>query len=405
MPHVNAYPDLAPTAAATRTSLFTTAADFGCPATASFALTANYGGGPSPLAAPFAVPIGTTTFSITRALDGSAPPSFPSVVGSAGTQNFRLNREGAGSVCGAQKPPPPISAGGGPGTRHFDAYAFTTCGFSTPACVSVTFSGANSINMFSAAYAPTFDPNSITSNYKADPAVSSSGALTYSFDIPGGSSQFAVDVHDVPVLAAASNSVYSVTVANACLGTCEPPNHPPVAKARAVTVPAGPACTADASVDDGSSDADHDPLTFVQSPAGPYALGTTAPVLLTVTDPKGAFSQATGSVTVVDQTGPSIASLAPTPAGPLWPPNHKMVDVELSYTSSDNCGSASCVLTVSSNEGTSDDWEVLDARHVRLRAERLGTGVGRIYTLALTCTDAVGNATVRTANVLVPHNQ
>jgi len=65
----------------------------------------------------------------------------------------------------------------------------------------------------------------------------------------------------------------------------------------------------------------------------------------------------------------------------------------------------SCVLTVSSNEGTPDDWEIIDAKHVRLRAERLGNGSGRICTLTVTCTDAVGNATVRTANVLVPHNQ
>jgi hypothetical protein len=82
-----------------------------------------------------------------------------------------------------------------------------------------------------------------------------------------------------------------------------------------------------------------------------------------------------------------------------------MVDVALSYVTGDNCSSASCVLTVSSNEGTPDDWQVIDARHVRLRAERLGNGHGRIYTLTLTCTDQAGNATVRTANVLVPHNQ
>ena len=50
-------------------------------------------------------------------------------------------------------------------------------------------------------------------------------------------------------------------------------------------------------VDDGSFDADDNPLTLTptQSPAGPYALGTTSPVLLTVTDPKGAFSQAYGA--------------------------------------------------------------------------------------------------------------
>ena len=85
-----------------------------------------------------------------------------------------------------------------------------------------------------------------------------------------------------------------------------------------------------------------------------------------------------------------------------------MVDVAVNYGgATDNCSAASCVLTVSSNEAvngtgdgnTSTDWEVVDAHHVRLRAERAGNGDGRIYTIALTCTDASGNKIVRTATV------
>ena len=195
-----------------------------------------------------------------------------------------------------------------------------------------------------------------------------------------------------------------MTVSNACLGTCDSPNHPPTARAQAVTVAAGPACTADASIDNGSSDPDGDPLTLVQSPAAPYAQGTTSPVLLTVTDPKGAFGQASGSVTVVDQTGPAINRFEVSPTI-LWPPNGKMVDVDVMFHAVDNCSAASCVLTVSSNEGTPDDWHVVGPHHVRLRAERLGRGPGRVYTLTLTCTDAAGNATARRALVFVPHNR
>ena len=54
---------------------------------------------------------------------------------------------------------------------------------------------------------------------------------------------------------------------------------------------------------------------------------------------------------------------------------------------------------------TSPDWQVVDAHHVKLRAERAGNGSGRTYTLTVTCTDAAGNRTVRTATVLVPHDQ
>jgi hypothetical protein len=413
LPNGSTFANLAPLASGTNNGslLFTTTTDVGCPGSANFNFVANYTGGTGPLSQSFAVPIGVTTFSVTKNLDGSAPGSTTGVVGSTGLQNFRLNRQDTASVCGAQKPTPPISSAGGPGARRYDAYTFMTCGYSTPACASVTFSGPNSINMFSAAYVPTFNPADITQNYKADPAVSSSGPLTYSFDLPAGSSQFAVDVHDVPVLAGPSNSPYTMTVSNACLGTCSPPNHPPVAKAKNVTVPANNMCVANASIDNGSSDPDGDPLTLVQAPPSPYALGMTS-VLLTATDPKGAFSQATGVVTVVDQTAPAVSGLSLSTTS-LWPPNHAMVDVTVNYDVTDNCSAASCVLAVSSNEAingsgdgnTAPDWQVVDAHHVQLRAERAGNGNGRIYTLTLTCTDAAGNKSVRTATVLVPHNQ
>jgi hypothetical protein len=70
-------------------------------------------------------------------------------------------------------------------------------------------------------------------------------------------------------------------------------------------------------------------------------------------------------------------------------------------------------LTVSSNEpvngtgdgNTSPDWEVIDAHHVRLRAERAGNGDGRTYTISITCTnDTNGLSSTKTVTVLVPHD-
>jgi hypothetical protein len=86
--------------------------------------------------------------------------------------------------------------------------------------------------------------------------------------------------------------------------------------------------------------------------------------------------------------------------------------VTVSYSVSDNCAGGNCVLSVSSNEpingqgdgDTAPDWEIVDAHHVRLRAERAGGGAGRIYTITVTCTDAAGHATVKTATVNVPHS-
>jgi 6-phosphogluconolactonase (cycloisomerase 2 family) len=97
----------------------------------------------------------------------------------------------------------------------------------------------------------------------------------------------------------------------------------------------------------------------------------------------------------------------------LWPPNHKFVEVTIDYTVTDRCPNT-CVLTVASNEpvngtgdgNTSPDWEVIDANHARLRAERAGGGTGRIYTITITCAnDSNKESSIQTATVLVPHDQ
>ena len=44
---------------------------------------------------------------------------------------------------------------------------------------------------------------------------------------------------------------------------------------------------------------------------------------------------------------------------------------------------------------------IVNERLVRLRAERAGTGSGRIYTITLTCGDAAGNVSAQTATAAV----
>ncbi|MGO9450001.1 MAG: hypothetical protein ACLQDV_02975 [Candidatus Binataceae bacterium] len=118
----------------------------------------------------------------------------------------------------------------------------------------------------------------------------------------------------------------------------------------------------------------------------------------------------------------------------LWPPNHKLVTVDVAYIDNDNDGDpvSLTINSISSNQdspdGTSEcgpssgpDWIVgpspvtatdptSASTTVQLRAERCGDEGSRIYTISVTCTDgAPENATARAqtvdVTVIVPHDQ
>jgi len=182
-------------------------------------------------------------------------------------------------------------------------------------------------------------------------------------------------------------------------------NKPPVALCQNVTAAAGSNCTASASINNGSYDPDGDSITLTQSPAGPYPLGNTS-VTLTATDSKRVSNQCTGTVTVVDKTPATITSASADPST-LWPPNHKMVNVTINYSATDNCGQPACqISSVACNEPiSSSDYAIVDAHHLKLSADRLGSGNGRIYTITITCTDASGNSSGQAVAVTVPHDQ
>jgi hypothetical protein len=86
----------------------------------------------------------------------------------------------------------------------------------------------------------------------------------------------------------------------------------------------------------------------------------------------------------------------------LWPPNHKMTPVTVAISASDVCSpTVTCKITsVTSNEpvnapgsgNTAPDWQITGDRSVNLRAERSGSGNGRVYTLTVQCTDASNNS-------------
>jgi len=225
---------------------------------------------------------------------------------------------------------------------------------------------------------------------------------------------------------AGSTVNYAIEVTN---NAQEPANNvvmtdalPPNTTYQSISAPLGWTCTTPSSGQTGTITCTNPSLPSLSKAAFALVLnvdcavpnGTvtsnTANVATSTFDPDTSNNSMTASVTITNP--PPVISTVSVEPPTLWPPNHKMVDVEVEYTDADNCVPGSgltCTLSVSSSEpvngtgdgDTSPDWEIIDAHHVRLRAERAGNGNGRIYTITITCVDAGGNKTERTVTVAV----
>ena len=130
------------------------------------------------------------------------------------------------------------------------------------------------------------------------------------------------------------------------------------------------------------------------------------------TDGSGNTATRSQTITVNDNTPPQITGLT-TSKQILAPPNHKMQDITVDYSVTDNCNTSSnFTISVTSSElvnGTGDgdtdpDWEIIDNHHIRLRAERAANGDGRIYTITITANDGCNASVSSTTQVVVAHN-
>lgn len=139
-------------------------------------------------------------------------------------------------------------------------------------------------------------------------------------------------------------------------------------------------------------------------------LGTNA-VEITVSDTASNTTSCTFTVTVIDRTPPVIVAASASPTI-LWPPDHKMLTVRINALVSDICGPTTWkIISVASNEPTDShdngrgtvDWRIIDDHTVQLRAERSGTGRGRVYSVTIQATDGAGNVSdPATVTVTVP---
>jgi len=120
----------------------------------------------------------------------------------------------------------------------------------------------------------------------------------------------------------------------------------------------------------------------------------------------------------MDTAPPVLAPVAEKTT--LWPANHKMVDITIRANAKDNTGErVTLSASVASNEpqnglgdgDTSPDWtepgidQVKGIIALKLRAERSGTGSGRIYTITITGRDSSGNTAQAKVEITVPHDK
>ena len=193
---------------------------------------------------------------------------------------------------------------------HYDAYTFPICGAAAvSSCTPITLDGVNTAPIRSAAFKPSFNPASLAENYLGD----SGGSFV--------TQNFSVDTQGSGPLVV---TVYRGDPERRRRHLVSPAAHRHVRELRPQRRADSGGAQHDgdgrrrlgrrsSSIDNGSSDPDGDPLTITQSPAGPYPVGVTT-VLLTVTDPKGAASQATATVTVLVAPPPPTVTRVPAPA-------------------------------------------------------------------------------------------
>jgi ABC-type amino acid transport substrate-binding protein len=146
-----------------------------------------------------------------------------------------------------------------------------------------------------------------------------------------------------------------------------------------------------------------------------------SPTLSTCTAVDGSGNAASCSFQVkVQDTLPPVVTTNPGDENgfiaSLWPPNHSLHTISLSdciASITDQCdGSApATIVRVTSDElvkthgKKGEDMVIVDGQIVQLRAERDGSGDGRVYTIFADVTDDDGNTTEVACKVQVPHDQ
>lgn len=101
----------------------------------------------------------------------------------------------------------------------------------------------------------------------------------------------------------------------------------------------------------------------------------------------------------------------------LWPPNHKMVDISImGVTDPDDDPITITITGITSDEATASEKGAGGAKHApdadgvgtdtaSVRAERSGSGDGRVYVISFTASDGEGGVAEGSVEVSVPHDK
>ena len=139
-------------------------------------------------------------------------------------------------------------------------------------------------------------------------------------------------------------------------------------------------------------------ITYTPGSGSFFKIGSSSVIVTTAKGDRCSFT-----VTVTDNEPPVLSPIVLS-SKKLWPANGKMKEVAIRYSTTDNANETSCAVTVTSNDSTTQNWEVVNNHLVRLKQIRLSNGMARVYMITVTCTDAAGNTTKRTTGISVAKN-
>jgi uncharacterized repeat protein (TIGR01451 family) len=152
-------------------------------------------------------------------------------------------------------------------------------------------------------------------------------------------------------------------------------------------------------------------FTFTVQAGSGTSIVNTATIAGNQADP----NLANNTATVVTEINLNpICTAATTGLGDLWPPNHKLVDGQIAdVTDPDGDPITLAVTGIQQDEpinggadgNTAPDATIGSGGSFSVRAERAGTGDGRVYGIAFRATDGLGGQCTATLLAGVPHDQ